>query len=141
MSISPSSSPQKKKRQNSSRLRNKHKSKAKSKSPQPEMVKKDYVKSEYLEPVQMTKGHTIQELYQKIAEWTGIHIENLQIARILCTGRKYAKNPVIENLKEKDQTMKLKRIPINHKDDILVWDANQGNLAESGMLWSQRKTN
>ena len=138
MSVSPSSSPQKggKKKKNNnnkgkSNSRSKAKSKSKSKSPQPQRIEKKYVKSTYLAPLQnITKGTTVEELYKEIAEWSQIKIENLQIAKILDKGRKYSRDPKIVNFAEKDKNMKLKRIPIDHKDDILIWDKNEGNLAE-----------
>ena len=93
-------------------------------------IKKEYVKCEYLEPLQMTKGSTIKELYQKMSEWSGIQMKDIQIAKIRSKGRKFRKNPIIEDLQEKDKETKLKRVPIEHSDDILVWNQNDGNLAE-----------
>merc|ERR1712228_144785 len=90
--------------------------------------KQEYVKCEYLEPLQMTKGSTIKELYIKMSEWSGIQMKDIQIAKIKSKGRKFRKNPIIEDLQSKGDATKLKRVPIEHSDDILVWNQNDGNL-------------
>lgn len=135
-SASPGKGGKKKKNNNNkgksnSRSRGKSKSKSKSRSPQPEKIEMKYVKSTYLAPIQnITKGTTVEELYKEMAEWSQIKLENLQIAKILDKGRKHSRDPKIVNFAEKDVKMKLKRIPIDTKDDILIWDKNEGDLAE-----------
>merc|ERR1712232_1440155 len=64
------------------RLRRNHSKKGTKTKTKSIMKKTEYVQCEYLEPMQLTKGSTMNELYTKMSEWSGIKMENIQIAKI-----------------------------------------------------------
>ena len=93
----------------------------------PKMVEKEWVKCDLLEPLPITKGHRICDLYQSVAEWSRIPRDELEIAQIK-SHRSTRRKPKHVVFSELDGNTKMKHIPIEEGADLVVWNKTFGDL-------------
>ena len=99
------------------------------------MVEVESVLNELTAPQHLTKGQRLGDLYQAAAAWTGIAVDDVEIAQIAgprsLSGhrrrRPFSEKEVVR-FSDRDRNTKLKRVPIEEGAELVVWDKTEGDL-------------